>query len=766
MRRSLRWRAFAIALALCCASAATLLCLPLMASGAEGCANAAFRTGPSAALPDCRAYEVVTPPLKNGANVVVDNGGVRTGNGLFSAGYAGGMAADGESVRLYSFGAFAGAESTPGFIPDGVYLARRSGSGWSTVSLDPPASQFTMYAGFGDENLSSLGGMLWEMRGASQQDNSLGLYLVSPGRPPVEFGPGVAPTALDNTVHELAVSVLPEGVSGDGSRVIFHLDNTDQESEVHKKAPFHWPFEATIYPQLGNPFQGDGGPLLEYVGTGNHEPLHVGVDNEGKLVDECPFQQIGGTGHNGGIALAANWTQNAISADGETVFFNDRCKLQLFARIANGRPGAHTVAISEPSSADCSGCAAEGLSGAGSFDGASVDGSTVFFTRASNSGLNVYEYDFDAPEGRRVVKVTAGDGTVSEPAPQLGGVVQVSPDGSHVYFVARGVLSTTSNYAGLSAQPGKDNLYLYERDARYPAGRTVFVATLASSDSPLWGQEAVNSDVTPDGRFLVMISHAWLTADDSSVAGQVFEYDSQSNTMVRVSKGQGGFNNDGNTLQGGEESEPQIAFPRGYSRRIYVPAAYTEALTVSADGSYVFFASPVALTAQALNFTLSTQESSAVVRNVYEYHDGNVYLISDGQDTNSISNPLVGTDLSGRDVLFYTADSLVAQVEGGNIDVYDARAGGGFSPPPPVEECSGDACQGLLGAAPVLLSPGSELQRGGENAAGGAPTSSVASPKAKVKKKARKKRARTRHRARKSSRRAHGSGARGVGGRS
>jgi hypothetical protein len=416
---------------------------------------------------------------------------------------------------------------------------------------------------------------------------------------------------------------------------------------------------------------------------------------------------------------------------------------------------------------DCSACAAEGLTGIAEFDGASEDGSRVFFSRRSDSGLNLYEYDFDGAEGRRVVRVTAGDGTVPVPSPELLGVVQVSPDGSHVYFVAGGVLTGTSNYAGLSAQPFADNLYLYERDARYPEGRLVFVATLSPQDEELWRKDT-GSNVTPDGRFLLMVSRARLTADDSSSAGQLFEYDSQANTMTRISIGQDGYNDDGNIEEVREE--PRVLSPV-YSPEPYLAMAYSDHLAMSGDGSYVFFESPAALAPGALNMVPETGYASSLAENVYEYHGGSVYLISDGQDTGPVS--FNGTDLSGRDVLISTADPLTPQAAGStNVDVYDARIDGGFPAPPPPEVCEGDACQGVLGAAPVLLSPGSEFQQGGENVSSPVlatpPASTAHSNKAKQghKKKKGGQARRGRGRARKSSGRVAGSAGRGVRGRS
>jgi hypothetical protein len=137
---------------------------------------------------------------------------------------------------------------------------------------------------------------------------------------------------------------------------------------------------------------------------------------------------------------------------------------------------------------------------------------------------------------------------------------------------------------------------------------------------------------------------------------------------------------------------------------------------MSTDGAYVFFQSSDGLTPQALNHETIGESSSSEERyatNVYEYHEGNVYLISDGRDVGRKSAHLVGTGASGADVLFTTVDQLALQDTDTNTDIYDARIDGGFPVPVAPAECSGDACQGPLSPAPVLLSPGSEFQAPG-----------------------------------------------------
>jgi hypothetical protein len=189
-----------------------------------------------------------------------------------------------------------------------------------------------------------------------------------------------------------------DGVSADASHVVFHLEGPEIVGDTGH-APALWPFAGAH-------------TLLEYVGSGNTEPMLVGLDDEGKFADGCSSQEFGrqqivgpefhNTSNNENLT-GRDKIGHAISADGSTIFFSDKCRHELFARIDNGRPDAHTVAISEPSKEDCAACDTEEAVRQGTYYlGASEDGSKVFFATTqpllgSDTSLNVYEYDFDAP---------------------------------------------------------------------------------------------------------------------------------------------------------------------------------------------------------------------------------------------------------------------------------------------------------------------------------------------------------------------------------
>jgi hypothetical protein len=724
-------------------SSTTLLALPTLAH-AEECPNAALRVGPSSHLPDCRAYELVSPPFDAEGK-------------LFQSSFL--YDSEGTSGEITIGAAFAGSESFTDVNPRGPeaqYSLRRTAAGWTVAPDDPPASEFVPFL---EEGFESYRGAdqdgqtaLWLDDKIGQPENRIDLIERLPDGSFAEVGPATPPTVppaegerglgeLQGLGDESGLNSY--GASAEGSETFFKL-NSEHRDE-------YWPFDET--------YAGDVS-LYEYVGLGNTTPLLVGVSDggtvvagktlpAGELISRCGI--LLGSGSTAAGEAAAGYGYGSlpsypVSRNGETVFFTaEACAggppvTEVFARIDNGQSGARTVAISEPSKEDCSACDTEaGVLAGARFAGASADGSKVFFTTAqpllgSDTSTNLYEYDFDAPAGERIIRVSGEDSTVSNAAAEVElqpyspvelPVAKVSEDGSHVYFLANGVLTKTPNGEGESAEAGAHNLYVFERDGAYPAGRIAFVARLgppnheSSEGETVEGRSFSDANVTPDGRFLVFASKRELTPDDTSAGlRQVFEYDAQTGASVRVSVGQEGFNHDGNV--------PPIFTMEGNAvNGAGIPAPSLGQRAVSEDGSYVFFESTVGLTPQALdqvvighlNEQIPAEKNHEPIyaNNVYEYHDGRVSLISDGQDltdNGSGSNvQLVGTDASGGDVFFSSADVLASEDSSSNRQLYDARVDGGF-PTPVVPMCSGEDCQGALSAAPTLLSPGSEFQAG------------------------------------------------------
>ncbi len=691
-------------------------------SVADSCPNAVFRSGPSSHLPDCRAYEMVTPTYKEG----------------FPAN-PWGFAEGGSEMWAQSIGAFAGSEQdlytfTLGggiLLEGGSYIMSRGVSGWSTTAITPSGVLYpdAVPVAFNQDLSSSMWVGLSRAQEALANANGVGglsraeeasFYVHSGGGPLVEVGRLLPEAAVGSVNGEVGSFWTYAGAAKDLSAVLYEMREA------------HWPGDET---EPGDP------SLYEYVGTGSRAPLLVGVsggEGSSSLVSRC------GTTISSYERGTKPTNAQAVSETGGTIYFtalpcNPAPVVQeLYARVGNGQPGAQTIAISEPSREDCAACDTEEAGRrSASAVGFSKDGSKEFFTTTQpllgkDESNNLYEYDFDAEAGHRIVHVSGGDGTIENPTAEVESVIGVSPDGSHVYFTAAGVLTRTPNSLGQVAEAGRSNLYLYERDAQYPTGRTVFV--MPDADLPDHGNEHPGgvAGFSQDGRFMVFTSHAHLTSDDLSSLEQGFEYDSQAGSFTRFSIGQNGFNNDGNTGTVGN--------------------------AMVANDSSVYFETRNPLVPQAVNGGY----------NVYEYREGIVSLISSGLDTRSEEPGLLHyISPSGSDVFFTTYEQLVPRDTDSQVDVYDARAGGGFFEPLPPPPCQADACQGSLAGAPVLLSPGSEFQAGGENPVSSVPEESAATVKSKpkAKKGTRKRKRRGAKRKKKARRASHGASAGGKGDR-
>jgi hypothetical protein len=649
----------------------------------------------SSELPECRAYELVTPPFKEGALTSLTA-----------------VSPDGSRVIVKSLGDFGDAGNNPSNF-GATYELRRGPSGWNSTNLDPLASQYPW-----DQYLDAspdLGTTLWYLRATSQSLYAADLYVRETDGALGDLGPIQPPSASEGPPGtgrppEAGIGDILDhfgfaGASSDLSHVLFDISSVPAAVGLLKGVDPLWPGDKTAA----------GVSLYEYVKGRGGPPELVGVDDEGELIGRC------------GVVLAHG--AHPVSSDGSIVYFTPMGKDQqtcssavqppvaeLFARIDNGQPTAHTVSISEPSAQDCEACdTTTGLKDA-VFQGASEDGSKVFFTTPQEllpgrRGTNLYEYDFQAPAAGvghpdgRITPVTDGEPPAANP--ELEGVLAISTDGSHVYFVARAVLATGTNGVGAQAQWGASNLYVYDANS----GHTRFVATLAASDG------MPRTAVTPDGRFLVFASSAQLTPDDTSSVSQIFRYDASTGQLLRISIGQEGFADDGNDgVFGARLGEAEANVNAGQVARAPV--------TISADGSRVAFESFDGLTPRAVNDRLigESENSPGVLTpiyadNAYLWHEGALSLISDGRDEMFVAGSrssvgVLGLSASGGDAFFTTSDQLVGQDGDTEQDVYDARIDGGFPAPLRAPSCAGEECQGSVSTPPVLGSPPSTMVPG------------------------------------------------------
>jgi NHL repeat len=665
--------------------------------------NPATREAASLGLPDCRAYEMVSPPVKNGS--LLGSKGVV---GLDPA-----VAEGGSTVLASSLQCFANASSCTGARQTSAqsFAFTRGASGWSPESLTPAANEFT-----GDtvKEANPAAGTVW-FSAVSKATGFEELFV----------------REQDGAVHAVGpVGPVPGSsigfLKGDGL-----VTTPDGGTVVWNERDAGWVFGGH-----------EEGSLFEYSGFGKSRPELVAVSG-----GEGSADLIGGCGEEFGSASrgARDWL-GSLSADGSTVYFSVLpCPqggtganagiavpaLELYARVH----GSQTVLISTHATETTGGpaeecvqvqCVASAPRDA-SFEGASRDGSRVFFSstqaltdsaqqdpsardtarsggclEASGgaSGCNLYESECAGsckdPSARRLVDVSAGD--TSEVGPRVQGVIAISPDGSHVYFVAQGGLTSEANTEGLEPVAGGDNLYVYERDSSHPAGHLAFIHTLPGGTETAehleWqnGPQDATANVTPDGSVLVFPSYGALTPDARKGAGsQIYRYDATTGLLNRVSIGAGGgFDDDGNAGGG-------AAMILSAAAGLIEQGGGRPDPSMSDDGSRVFFSSPKGLTPGALNEVPAAGHGNVEAQNVYEWEadgkgscgesQGCVYLISDGLDREE-GTGLIGVDATGDNVFFSTVDELVGQDTDTELDYYDARVEGGFPRPRVQTSCA------------------------------------------------------------------------------
>ncbi len=645
----------------------------------SSCPNEQLRGGFAARLPDCRAYELVTPPVESSSQ--------------FDAGsnyaYASTVAAYGDAVSLVT------TEPRPGAPTSGEqYVATRGAGGWIAEDIMP----LEPYDGAGCP----------EYQHAYAYSEMLTRDVVQDG--------GASSATVNGYIGENAESCNPDAhqvVSGEpvGHENLLVRDNaTGAYQLVNLTPPGVTPSDAR--------FQGASADLNRVIFTENAplaEGARYGVENlyewdagavrlvsvlpDGTAVPGSPAAKAGSPAHEG-----------MVSSDGSHVLFTYGGA--LYDRI----DGRRTVQIDEQQGGS-------GTSGGGSLQAATGDGSKVFFLDESKltAGSSAVAgepdlYECALPEGAS--KCELSDLTVAA-AGDHADVLRVTPLGSHdssyVYFVAKGVLaSNTREFTNSEsktvvegAQAGKQNLYLWNGE------KTTFIAT------GIAGGPFGDSQASPDGKWLAFDSRESLTGYDNvepsgEYAGELFLYSagpgSHPATLACASCNPTGER----PVQGGGMAG--IGDGVGYGGGIgQNPGSTEEAFKdfrgtshLVSDAGQVFFETTDALVPADTNGELD----------VYEYEDGHAYLISSG--TSSFESSLVGASESGDDLFFRSDQSLVRQDDQeGQIVIYDARVAGGFAELSSPPACTtADACRAAVPLQPSIYgAPASQTFEGAGNLA-------------------------------------------------
>jgi Tol biopolymer transport system component len=640
-----------------------LVAMSIVVAISASCAERA-----SAVLPDSRAYELVTQLNKNGQSV--------------SYGYAGSPVSDPNEGNMYfaapdgqqvMFGLVGGPEARGG-QPGETYVAARTAGGWASTVLSPPANLRHPVTAIFEGNLGLaifsdvIGGdfsrpifQVWGAAESSPSTSSQNIYEGGPGGSLTLLSKGsLAPNGTDTGGASYA------GQSADGSHILFF-----SRAILESQASGLVPEECCVF------------ELYDHSGGQTHV---VGLLPDGSL-EANGVMLGGGGGEVGGMGnkpykQGQVWSaDHAISSDGSRIFFQNRSgAAEVYMRETN----ASTTTISLSQRTGSVGTPSNGAS----FQWASADGSKVLFSSGSqltNDATNeggLYEYDVET----HTLSFLSPDSTDSTGARVQGHSVIAAEDGSRIYFVAQGKLEGT----GLAGEGtlGQPNVYLYEAGSPTPLR---FITTLAPADE--WGSSAVEGvpqvRATPDGRYLAFVSSAQLTSYDNKGHAEIYRYDAQAQAepLVCVSC-------DPNGPPVADASLNRLPFGAPTYLRL-ASSDFSPIRNISEDGSTVFFETAEPLVPQAVNGKV----------NVYEWHDGQLGLISDGSGPEN--SQLYDASANGEDVFFTTYDKLVSS--DGALNVYDAHVcsaaapcpAAAASPPPPCE--SAQACKAGSSSPGALL---------------------------------------------------------------
>ena len=655
-------------------------------------------------LPDGRVYEQVSPVDKNGNEA-------GAGTAAFDVGaknHYGVAAPDGDAVLFEGTGAMG--ESPWAASEWFIGSKNAGGGGWSTRAALPAAQQ----------SLAQLGGLL----GTKVQylDPSLDLtrvlvearaYTLAPIANCIQQmylaggDPFVAAVWLERPGVEGAV----ENCSGDGEAGA-PVGGSPDFSRVY----FTYP--GTLLAQDASRV-GHAGSGVLVEAWGFYEDRE-GVLSEAGVLPGGGLDPFGAVPAGSGHGRAT--TGNQVSEDGLEAFFvspdpascaprgvND-CVAdppELYVRV----DGERTLLVSRDTRlADVGGLPVgapggvsrmanptfqqESLTPAldGSYVFASADGSQAFFqstdqlTAEAPADSSVKTYDFDVATGA----VTYLPGVVGE-------IVASDSDGSRFAFVRPETGGTPAELDLWSAGAGGGSITAITELPGAPVSGVHH------------GEYLSEAQMSSNGAALAFTTGSRLSgAFNSGGFEEVYRYGVAEGVLGCVSCPPVGVAASGNASMSVLRASETYETGPGLDEAI---RGVVGERGVSADGGRVFFDSPDPLVSRDTNTNSPEVEVGESTfarqgRDVYEWENGVVYLISSGKSARS--SFLLDTSESGDDVFFATAEGLVPGDTDGGFDVYDARVPRpGDSPPAGAVPCEGSVCQGPPSVPAAFSAPAS-----------------------------------------------------------
>jgi hypothetical protein len=613
-----------------------LLLTPAFVSSAfaAACSNAGIAAAQEYAqnLPDCRAYEQVSPTAKNFTDA--------SGGPLLTE-----TPAAGGALRYFSVMPFPG---TPGASNEPTYVSDRSPNGWSTESVLPRSNP----------------GRPTAVVGLTADLTKTVVEATNPALSPEGVAGVPAAYLRDNRTgtYEL-IAAFPHfgnfefaGASADGSRLIF-----ESSEQLVPSAPvglsnlYEWDEHAAL------------GQRLRLVGL-----LPGDIAAEGSVAGPggpavSPFTPGGAT--------QKFYVDTAISADGTTIFFTDASTGAIYVR----RNGAVTSPVSGTGSAVWQGASPDGSGaiyseGEQLFEYDTVAATSREITTPSAGFLGVFGM---ADDRSRIYFVATG-----ALAGNTGPSGEVAEAGKPNLYEWRSLGGGTTHFiARLDPAAGGDGADWRNR------------IEMGLPEGPDAGGRA--SRVTPTGETVIFSSIEPLTGYDNGAPGgpcegevqacsEIFRYDATADRLTCVSCNVTGAQAVGNTRLVGPV---QTITPGGGN------AFLTRNL--SSDGLRVYFETADPLVPADTNGQKDVYEweaggagtCTAAAPTFNPGNGGCVYLISSGRSPEP--SYFGDASASGADVFFFTRQSLVAQDTDNNIDAYDAKELGGI----PAQNLSGSTAE-------------------------------------------------------------------------